>query len=232
MERLNIGVDLDAIFEMQINEHNCYNPGLLLPFCQRLMGLNHQVVELFVFSMHDPSISSIVFDSLSYYGLNINQLIFTGGESTVSYLHALEVELYLSFDEKGIRQMKESGILSGLLTRQGYKETLSFIFDHRLFLDEITYPGLGKWLPLIGYLQQQKYPISVELMTTRTCSVDRLVLELFKESNCKINAMCFIASGKGEDLIELYSPTVYFSACSQEALKPLPNAECILNIAF
>lgn len=44
MERLNIGVDLDAIFEMQINEHNCYNPGLLLPFCQRLMGLNHQVV--------------------------------------------------------------------------------------------------------------------------------------------------------------------------------------------
>ena len=79
MERLNIGVDLDAIFEMQINEHNCYNPGLLLPFCQRLMGLNHQVVELFVFSMHDPSISSIVFDSLSYYGLNINQLIFTGG---------------------------------------------------------------------------------------------------------------------------------------------------------
>ena len=64
MERLNIGVDLDAIFEMQINEHNCYNPGLLLPFCQRLMGLNHQVVELFVFSMHDPSISSIVFDSL------------------------------------------------------------------------------------------------------------------------------------------------------------------------
>ena len=232
MEKLNIGVDLDAIFGLTIKEDAYFEAGPLLSFCQQLMRLNHQVVELFAFSMQDPSISSSVFESLSHYGLNINQLIFTGGESIVSYFQALEIEVYLSFDEGDVLEAKKMGILSGVLTKKNVKETLNFTFDHRLFLDDLPYTGLGKWLPLLGYLQQQKYPLSVELVSTRAYSVDRFVKDLFLESQCKINAMCFIASGKGEDLVELYAPTIYFSAFSSEPLSPLPNAECILNIAF
>ena len=233
MEMLKIGVDLGAVFQMNEVCEGTYVKGVLFSFLQQLMKFNHQIVEIFIFSADNPSISPMVFDSFSVHQLNIDQVIFTGGESLISYLQALEVEVYFSADEFVVAKAQAVGILAGVISNQVPLSTLSIAFDHRLFLDQVTYSGLGKWIPLLGYIQQQdKQSLSIELMTTRSYSVDRWIKELFKDSQCKINAVCFIASGKGADLMELYNVHIYFEGEQREQLSPLPNSECILNIDF
>lgn len=233
MEMLNIGVDLEAIFQTEEVNEMCYLKGVLFSLIDHMTKLSSRIVEVILFSMADPSISSFVFESLSSYGLNVNQVIFTGGETILPYLKALEVDVYLSVHQDVISQARSSGILSAYVSITTPISPLTIAFDHRLFLDDITYNGLGKWIPLLGYLQQQdKQFLSVELMTTRLYSVDRWIKDLFQSSQCKINAICFIASGKGEDLLELYNVNLYFEAENYEPLSPLPNAECLLNIDF
>lgn len=233
METLNIGVDLEAIFQIEELDQMTYLKGILFSFIKRITELSPQIVEVIIFSTADPSISPFVFESLSLHELDVNQVIFTGGETLLPYLQALEVEIYLSVDQKAIHEAQLSGILAGFVSSKVHVSPLTIAFDHRLFLDDITYNGLGKWVPLLGYLQQQdKQFFSIELMTTRLYSVDRWVKELFQSSQCKINAICFIASGKGEDLLELFDVTIYFEGEKREPLSPLPTSDCILNIDF
>lgn len=233
MEMLNIGVDLGAIFQINKMCEGIYVEGVLFSFFQQLMRLNHQIVEIFIFSTDNPSISPVIFESLSAHQLNIDQVIFTEDESLLPYLQTLEVEVYLSVDQLMVAKAQAEGILAGLIPNKTPLSSLTIAFDHRLFLDEVTYSGLGKWLPLLGYIQQQdKQSLSIELMTTRSYSVDRWIKELFKNSQCKINAVCFIASGKGADLMELFNVHIYFEGEQREELSQLPNAECILNIDF
>ncbi len=233
METLNIGVDLEAIFQTKELEQTTYLKGVLFSFIKRMSELSSQIVEIIIFSTADPSISPFVFESLSLYELNVNQVIFTGGETILPYLQALEVEVYLSTNQKAIHEAQLNGILAGFVSSKGEVSPLAMTFDHRLFLDDMTYTGLGKWVPLLGYLQQQdKEFLSIELMTTRLFSVDRWVKDLFQRSQCKINAICFIASGKGEDLLQLFDVTIYFEGEKREPLSSLPPSDRILNIDF
>lgn len=233
MEMLKIGVDLGAIFQINKMCEGIYVKGILFSFFQRLMNLNHQIVEIYIFSTDTPSISPLVFESLSAHQLHIDQVIFTEEGSLTSYLKALEVEVYLSVDQLLVTKAQTEGILAGLISNKMPRTSLTIAFDHRLFLDEVTYSGLGKWIPLLGYIQQQdKQSVSIELMTTRSYSVDRWIKELFKNSQCKINAFCFIASGKGTDLMELFNVHIYFEGEQRKELSRIPNSECILNIDF
>lgn len=233
MERLNIGIDLEVIFHTEEVNESLYVKGVLFSLIEQMTKLNSDVVELILFSTADPSISSLVFESLSSYGLSFSQVIFTGGGTILPYLKALEVDVYLSVHQDTIREARSSGILSAYVSVKASTSQLTIVFDHRLFLDEITYNGLGKWVPFLGYLQQQdKQFLSVELMTTRLYSVDRWIKEFFQSAQCKVNAICFIASGRGDDLLELYDVNLYFEGNNDEPLSPLPHSECLLNIDF
>ena len=53
-------------------------------------------------------------------------------------------------------------------------------------------------------------------MTTRLYSVDRWIKEFFQSAQCKVNAICFIASGRGDDLLELYDVNLYFEGNNDE----------------
>ena len=110
MEMLKIGVDLGAVFQMNEVCEGTYVKGVLFSFLQQLMKFNHQIVEIFIFSADNPSISPMVFESLSVHQLNIDQVIFTGGESLISYLQALEVEVYFSADEFMVAKAQAVGI--------------------------------------------------------------------------------------------------------------------------
>lgn len=235
METLNIGVDLGAVFQIEsVNENQTtYLKGILFSFLKHMLVLNHQVVDIVIFSTADPSISLRVFESLSHYNLPVEQVIFTGGESVLPYLKSLEVEVYLSIDSSAVAKAQSIGILAGIVSNQDACLPLTIAFDHRLFLDEVTYVGLGKWLPLLGFVQQQdKRSLSIELMTTRSYSVDRWIKDLFLNSQCKVNAVCFIASGRGEDLLSLFDVNVYFEGGRRDEISPLPTSKCVLNIDF
>ena len=235
METLNIGVDLGAVFQIEsLNENEAtYLKGILFSFLKHMVVLNHQVVEIVIFSTANPCISPRVFESFSHYNLPVDQVIFTGGESVLPYLKSLDVEVYLSIDSSVVAKAQSIGILAGVVSNQASCLPLTIAFDHRLFLDEVTYAGLGKLLPLLGFVQQQdKNSLSVELMTTRSYSVDRWIKDLFLNSQCKINAVCFIASGRGEDFLNLFDVNVYFEGERREEMSPLPTSECILNIDF
>ena len=74
MEMLKIGVDLGAVFQMNEVCEGTYVKGVLFSFLQQLMKFNHQIVEIFIFSADNPSISPMVFESLSVHQLNIDQV--------------------------------------------------------------------------------------------------------------------------------------------------------------
>jgi 5'-nucleotidase len=129
MEMLKIGVDLRAVFQMNEVCEGTYVKGVLFSFLQQLMKFNHQIIEIFIFSADNPSISPIVFESLSVHQLNIDQVIFTGGESLISYLQALEVEVYFSADEFMVAKAQAVGILAGVISNKIPISTLSIAFD-------------------------------------------------------------------------------------------------------
>ena len=99
METLNIGLDLETIFQVKNLNTSTYLKGKLFLLIKKIIDLNYEMIELIIFSTASPSISPIVFDSLSFYNLNVNQVIFTGGESVLPYLKALEVDVYLSSNQ-------------------------------------------------------------------------------------------------------------------------------------
>ena len=233
MERLNIGLDLETIFQVKKLNESTYSKGKLLSLFKKIMDLNYNMIELIIFSSANPSISPVVFDSLSFYGLNVNQVIFTGGESILPYLKALEVDVYLSSNQVDIDEAQKLGILSGYVSNQLSFSLYRVVFDHRLFMDSITYPGLGKWMVLLGIIQKQfKEIFLIELMTTPSYGVDRWIKDLFLKAECKINAVCYIPSGKEEDLLALYDVAIYFKGEKRKELSPLQASECILNIDF
>lgn len=233
METLNIGLDLETIFQVKNLNTSTYSKGKLFLLVKKIMDLNYEMIELIIFSKASPSISPIVFDSLSFYDLNVNQVIFTGGESVLPYLKALEVDVYLSSNQADIDEAQKLGILSGYVSNKLSSSLYRIVFDHRLFMDSVTYFGLGKWIPLLGIIQKQfKENLFIELMTTPSYSVDRWIKELFLKAECKINAVCYIPSGKGEDLLVLYDVAIYFKGEKRKDLLPLQTSECILNIDF
>lgn len=233
METLRIGVDLETVFQIKNLNTSTYLKGTLFLLLKRIIDLNYESIELVIFSMANPSISPKVFDSLSFYNLDVSQVIFTGGETLTPYLQALEVDIYLSSHQADIDEAQKLGILSGYIPNKLSFSSYRIVFDHRIFMDTITYAGLGKWIPLLGILQKRfKETFFTELMTTPSYSVDRWIKDLFLEAECRINAVCYIPSGRGEDLLTLYDVDIYFKGEKRKELVPPQPSECILNIDF
>jgi len=91
------------------HEKQPLKPGAAFSLVQGLLWLKHPVTkeplaEVYLISKNDPSTGFRICDAIEKTPLGIERLIFTGGEAHHDYIKELDVDLFLSADEKDVRE--------------------------------------------------------------------------------------------------------------------------------
>ncbi len=92
--------------------------GVAFPFLRRFLEINkiyqaEKPVEVVLLSRNDPDTGQRVFNSIRSYGLDISRAGFLSGKSPHKYIPAFNVSLFLSANEKDVRQAIEAGYPAG-----------------------------------------------------------------------------------------------------------------------
>jgi 5'-nucleotidase len=138
--RLVIGIASSALFDLSVSdayfnahgedayrkyqdEHidDTLQPGVAFGFVRKLLALNalrpatDPLVEVIVLSRNDPATGLRVMRSIETHGLPISRAIFTQGEAPYEYMKVLSMSLFLSGQEKAVREAMASGFPAGLV---------------------------------------------------------------------------------------------------------------------
>ena len=88
-------------------------PGVAFSLVQKLLAFNTDGpprVEVVILSRNDPVSGMRVFRSARHYGLSIQRVVFTRGESPWRYLRPLSAHLFLSTNEADVRSALAAGV--------------------------------------------------------------------------------------------------------------------------
>lgn len=125
------------------HEKDVLQPGAAFPIVKALLELGENDVEVIVVSRNTANTSLRVFHSIAAHGLNICRGFFTGGESIVNYLKALDIDLYLTANDDSAKAAIDVGIPAATMITSAAKymtETtelrIAFDGDAVLFGDE------------------------------------------------------------------------------------------------
>ena len=123
-------------------------PGVAFPFVKRLLSLNslspeNPLVEVILMSKNDPDTGFRVMNSIKHHGLGITRAVFLQGRLPNAYIPALDISLFLSADENGVRRAVEAGHPAGQVLRSKFIDDpaddevrIAFDFDGVLANDE------------------------------------------------------------------------------------------------
>jgi 5'-nucleotidase len=95
------------------------HPGVAFPFISRLLSLNDladpgdPLVEVIVLSRNDPDTGLRVMRSIESHGLAISRAIFMQGRSPYKFMPALNMSLFLSANERDVREAVSAGLPAG-----------------------------------------------------------------------------------------------------------------------
>lgn len=91
--------------------------GTAFPLAEVMKHLSQDkpLFELKVMSKNEPAAGRRVTKSLASYGFKGTRAAFTGGEPIAQYCQAMEVELFLSREEREVKHALKNGIAAGLL---------------------------------------------------------------------------------------------------------------------
>lgn len=108
------GVDAYARYQMERVEE-ILQPGSGFPLIKALLQLNliakgPRQAEVVVMSRNNPATSLRMFNSIRHYELDILRAALAGGASLAQYLHAFDVDLFLSAHDEDVRMALGSGI--------------------------------------------------------------------------------------------------------------------------
>lgn len=112
---------LAAYREYQLaRENEVLDPGTSFGLVKALLRLNElddsqRRVEVVVMSRNSTETSLRIFNSIQQYGLDITRAALTGGASLAPYLHAFNVDLFLSRNPDDVERGLKHGIASALL---------------------------------------------------------------------------------------------------------------------
>ncbi|MGW1887808.1 5'-nucleotidase [Streptomyces sp. NPDC001970] len=137
-DRLVIGIASSALFDLTESdtvfreqgeesyrsyqeEHldETLRPGVAFPFIRRLLSLNDlgkeddPLVEVIVLSRNDPDTGLRVMRSIKAHGLSISRAIFMQGRSPHKFMPALNMSLFLSANERDVREAVLAGLPAG-----------------------------------------------------------------------------------------------------------------------
>lgn len=102
------------------------DPGNAFPFIRRLLSLNDLAdendppVEVIVLSRNDPDTGLRVMRSIQHHGLPITRAIFTQGRSPYIYMQALNMSLFLSANEKDVREALSQNLPAGRVLESSF----------------------------------------------------------------------------------------------------------------
>ena len=167
LDRLVIGVASSALFDLGeadriFNERgereyrryqakhldDTLKEGIAFPFIRRLLSLNDlsasddPLVEVIVLSHNDPDTGLRVMRSLQTHGLPITRAVFMQGRSPYAFMPAFSMTLFLSGNEKDVREAMSLGLPAGQVLgipasdEAGDDLRIAFDFDGVLAGDE------------------------------------------------------------------------------------------------
>lgn len=112
---------LDAYIRYQMDRaDDVLKPGAGFPLIQAILNLNKQteqkrVAEVVITSRNSPQTSLRMFNSIKHYGLDIQHAALSGGAPIAPYLHAFDVDLFLSASEADVQAANCAGVAAGLI---------------------------------------------------------------------------------------------------------------------
>lgn len=122
--------------------------GVAFPFIERLLSLNDlaspndRLVEVIVLSRNDPDTGLRVMRSIASYKLGITRAIFMQGRSPYHFMPALNMSLFLSANERDVRNAVSQGRPAGQVLASAFTDDssdelrIAFDFDGVLADDE------------------------------------------------------------------------------------------------
>lgn len=164
---VNEGMEAFERYQIE-HEEDTLAPGPAFPLVKKLLALNDllpedaQPIEVILLSRNSPETGLRVFNTIEKMGLPIVRAIFTSGESTSAYIHALDTQLFLSSNPVEVSKAIQVGIGAANITpRPGVKFDsesnpqirIAFDGDAVLFGDqaELAYSEGG-----LGHFQQHE----------------------------------------------------------------------------
>jgi 5'-nucleotidase len=87
----------------------------LLKLNEKLPASGHPKIEIVIVSKNHPDCGIRIRRALKHYALNIRRAVFTGGQATLPYLNAFQVDLFLSKEEAAVKEAIAFGISAGLI---------------------------------------------------------------------------------------------------------------------
>ena len=125
----------DAYREHQrLKEAEVLPPGVAFPFIKRLLSLNkpaekYEPVEVILLSKNDPDTGLRVMNSIEHNQLPITRAAFVRGGDPFLYLNSFNASLFLSADEKNVREAVMKGLPAGRVLASDYTDDPN---DHEL----------------------------------------------------------------------------------------------------
>lgn len=106
------------------HEQEVLTEGVAFPFIRRLLSLNRlgdfEPVEVVLLSRNDADTGLRVMNSIRHYGLPITRAAFVRGRSPFRYIAPFNVCLFLSADERSVREAVEAGHPAGRVLAVNY----------------------------------------------------------------------------------------------------------------
>jgi 5'-nucleotidase len=99
-------------------ERDLLKEGTAFEVIRRLLALNDQsrrITDVVVLSQNSPDLSLRAFKSFEHYGLPIRRGSFTSGRSVAPFVKAWSIDLFLSNDDKDVREALASGAAAAKL---------------------------------------------------------------------------------------------------------------------
>lgn len=115
------GVEAYAAYQRE-HENDPLQPGSAFPLARALLHLNslmpeaERLIEVVVISRNSPDTGMRAFNAIEQHGLDISRAAFTGGTAVMTpYLHAFEVDLFLSRSQEDVQLAIDSGFAAAQL---------------------------------------------------------------------------------------------------------------------
>jgi 5'-nucleotidase len=125
------------------HQEDILKPGVAFPFIRRLLSLNgptpeDQPVEVILLSRNDPDTGLRVFKSIEAHKLDITRGAFLRGRAPYRYVKAFNASLFLSANEKDVREAILAGYPAGVVLISMYEDNMSDE-DYELRLTSMVY---------------------------------------------------------------------------------------------
>ena len=122
------------------HEDDILAPGFAFPLVKKLLAINTRApaaprVEVILLSRNTADTGLRIMNSIEHYQLDITRAVFTGGESTYSYVPAFQADLFLSANPDDVRKALDAGHAAATILPSNVGQNLDQTDELRIAFD-------------------------------------------------------------------------------------------------